>query len=533
MKKTAIVSCYFQHNYGSMLQAYATQMVLDKLGYENETIDISGFDGEIKKAKILYFIKASLTSDILITKIGRAKDAVVRKLKKNNYTRNVEARDEAFRRFKKEHFEMSPAYKSKKELSDNCSRYKAVLVGSDQLWLPGNIAADYYTLNFVPDEINTVAYATSFGQSSLPKDTTKLAKVFLSKIKHISVREESGARIVNNITGRTVPVVCDPTLLFDGKDWMIIQEEAPIIEGEYIFVYFLGNNLLHREFVTRLKKETNLKVVCLPHIDEYVEADEACSDIRLYDVDVDNNFCYAMLNAAIQYDVDLVMCGMYKDYGKTREKYTYYIPANVKFEKKDCIWLQEQLLHFNGNIATAYCKLINKKVLSTYNITHNENLRQGAEGLEFNIRLFEKIDSAVFIGEWLYHYIYNENSISAKHDEANHEYVLKCFRMIKNQVQESHNKTELMKWFDNRLLYVVITTAISGYFSPSNKEPFRCKCDKFRKYLKNDMVDTALRSNNTQGLSNERKVMLFCIKHNMFAALQVFAFLRNLQKKIK
>lgn len=285
MKKTAIVSCYFQHNYGSMLQAYATQMVLDKLGYENETIDISGFDGEIKKAKILYFIKASLTSDILITKIGRAKDAVVRKLKKNNYTRNVEARDEAFRRFKKEHFEMSSAYKSKKELSDNCSRYKAVLVGSDQLWLPGNIAADYYTLNFVPDEINTVAYATSFGQSSLPKDTTKLAKVFLSKIKHISVREESGARIVNNITGRTVPVVCDPTLLFDGKDWMIIQEEAPIIEGEYIFVYFLGNNLLHREFVTRLKKETNLKVVCLPHIDEYVEADEACSDIRLYDVD--------------------------------------------------------------------------------------------------------------------------------------------------------------------------------------------------------------------------------------------------------
>ena len=71
-----------------------------------------------------------------------------------------------------------------------------------------------------------------------------------------------------------------------------------------------------------------------------------------------------------------------------------------------------------------------------------------------------------------------------------------------------------MKWFDNRLLYVVITTAISGYFSPSNKEPFRCKCDKFSKYLKNDMVDTALRSNNTQGLSNERKVMLFCMQQS-------------------
>lgn len=35
MKRIGIVSCYFQHNYGSMLQALATQMALDKLNYEN------------------------------------------------------------------------------------------------------------------------------------------------------------------------------------------------------------------------------------------------------------------------------------------------------------------------------------------------------------------------------------------------------------------------------------------------------------------------------------------------------------------
>lgn len=285
IKKTAIVSCYFQHNYGSMLQAYATQMALDKLGYENETIDVSGFYKEINRAKILYFIKAALTSNFLITKFGRAKNIVVRKLKKNSYTRSAEVRDDAFRRFEKAQFKMSPAYKSKKELSNNCSGYKAVLVGSDQLWLPGNIVADYFTLNFVPEKINTIAYATSFGQSCLPKNIEKLAKVFLRKIKFISVREESGVRIINNLTGRKVPVVCDPTLLFDGNDWMIIQEKVPIIDGEYIFVYLLGDNPLHREFVTRLKKETGLKVVSLPHIDEYVEEDEVCSDIKLYDID--------------------------------------------------------------------------------------------------------------------------------------------------------------------------------------------------------------------------------------------------------
>ena len=73
MKKIAVASCYFKHNYGSMLQAYATQKALDKLGYENETIDISGFDAELKKDKIKYFIKASLTSDILLSKLGMAK----------------------------------------------------------------------------------------------------------------------------------------------------------------------------------------------------------------------------------------------------------------------------------------------------------------------------------------------------------------------------------------------------------------------------------------------------------------------------
>ena len=39
-KKVGIVSCYFKHNYGSMLQAYATQAVLDNMGIENETINI-------------------------------------------------------------------------------------------------------------------------------------------------------------------------------------------------------------------------------------------------------------------------------------------------------------------------------------------------------------------------------------------------------------------------------------------------------------------------------------------------------------
>lgn len=274
MKKTAIVSCYFQHNYGSMLQAYATQMALDKLGYENETIDISGFNGEIKKAKLLYFAKASLTSDILLSKLGMAKNVLIKKFSKTQYAESSKVRAEKFDAFSHKQFRLSPKYNSKAELGNKCKdNYSSVLVGSDQLWLPGNIAADYYTLNFVPETVNSIAYATSFGQSSLPKNSAKKAEVFLKKIKHIGVREESGQKLVKEIANRDVPVVCDPTLLFTGDEWMAIQQKEPIIKGKYILCYFLGNNPPHREFAKRLKEVTGCKIIALTHLDEFVKSD--------------------------------------------------------------------------------------------------------------------------------------------------------------------------------------------------------------------------------------------------------------------
>lgn len=286
MKKVGIVSCYFQPNYGSMIQALATQMTLEKLGYENETIDISGFDGEIKKAKIKYFVKASLTSDILLSKIGMAKNVLIKKFSRNEYAKNSSIRKKKFAEFSKKQFRLSKALNSKNDLSHyTVNHYSSILVGSDQLWLPGNIAADYYTLNWVPESVNTVAYATSFGQSVLPKDSTKKAAVFLKRIKHIGVREESGQKLVKQIAGRDVPVVCDPTLLFTGEEWMSIQKPEPVIKAQYIFAYFLGNNPPHREFVKRLRAETGCKIVALVHLDEFVKSDEGYADYTPYDID--------------------------------------------------------------------------------------------------------------------------------------------------------------------------------------------------------------------------------------------------------
>ena len=52
--KIALVTCYFQPNYGSQLQAFATQKFFDDIHVPNETIMIDGLKGEINKAKYKY-----------------------------------------------------------------------------------------------------------------------------------------------------------------------------------------------------------------------------------------------------------------------------------------------------------------------------------------------------------------------------------------------------------------------------------------------------------------------------------------------
>ena len=246
---------------------------------------------------------------------------------------------------------------------------------------------------------------------------------------------------------------------------------------------------------------------------------------------IEPDMCQTMYSAGDEKQVQLVMCGIMKDYGKSATEYKFYLEDGKVYKGQECKWLQQQLLVYNGNIAVAYSKLIDRKLLINNQIFHDEVLRQGAEGLEFNLRLFEKLESAIFINEPFYHYIYNENSISASHNEANHEFVIRCFEKIKEFIDTSDNKEMLKPWFDNRLLYVIVTTAISGYFNPTNTEPYADKKRKYAAYLGKPIVKEALKTKNTVGIGKQRKIVLFFIKHHMFLALDMMGKMRKWQKE--
>ena len=152
------------------------------------------------------------------------------------------------------------------------------------MWNPANLEMDFYTLNFVPQEKTKVAFAPSFGVDSIPEKQKEATKAYLSRIQYISCREIAGAEIVEKLTGREVPVVCDPTALLSRDDWNEIRSDKQYIDGKYIFCYFLGSNSEHRKFAEKVKHRTGYKIVALQHLDEFVKEDLNFGDVTPYDV---------------------------------------------------------------------------------------------------------------------------------------------------------------------------------------------------------------------------------------------------------
>lgn len=280
-KKVGIVSCYFKHNYGSMLQAYATQKVLDNMEIPNETINIDE-NIDFANGKKKYYMSQITNIPFIKSKLGMVKLKLDKKINKN-LGNNIQIRDNKYKEFEK-NFKLTKPYKTYKELSAQCANYSDVIVGSDQLWLPVNVVADYYTLNWVPDNVNKVSYATSFGVSTVPDKYKNDYKKFLNRINCLSTREEAGIKLVEQLSDNKATLVCDPTLLLNKKEWMDIQKEEPIIKEKYILCYFLGKNIEHRKFAERLKEKTGCKIVSLNHADEYVKYSDKFCDYAPYDI---------------------------------------------------------------------------------------------------------------------------------------------------------------------------------------------------------------------------------------------------------
>lgn len=268
MKIGILTHYYKSNNYGGNLQAFALVKFLNKLGYDAEQISYKRGDDYI-------FSDCPVKRDYLLIKFAKS---IINSIRKYNINKRIRA----INRFNQGKIPHSKIVYNNKNIKNISDKYDVFITGSDQVWHPQAVC-DAYLLNFDSKGTKKISYAASFSVDKLPQNVKDYYKKCLSDIESISVREEKGCELVEQIIGKKPTLVLDPTLLLSKNDWSEIIEETENY-GKYIFCYFLGSDGAYREKATAFAKEKGYIIVTLPHLNGIVKADKEFGDKRLFNV---------------------------------------------------------------------------------------------------------------------------------------------------------------------------------------------------------------------------------------------------------
>lgn len=251
---------YTGTNYGQLLQAFATQEIIRRKGFSTEIIRY--YSGRKKGIKWSYGAVVVASKHVI--------SAIKNKLCKPV----INSTDEIHLRNSQERKKLSDSFRSRRmhdvvvcnginELREKSKEYFAVLVGSDQVWLPDVAVSNFFTLRFAATGVRRISYATSLGVSSYPNYAKKAAGDFWSKIDFLSVREQQGKEIIQSIVDIPVQVVADPTYLFTKEEWEILIPSERVIENGYILCYFLGDSEPIKQYAREFANSRGLRLVSI------------------------------------------------------------------------------------------------------------------------------------------------------------------------------------------------------------------------------------------------------------------------------
>lgn len=290
IKTVGIITIHKICNFGSLLQAFATQRIVERLGYKPQIINYK-YPNEYHTAENL---KHSPYADLYLPLGARLRLAIYNRLiaKKNNAKKN-----KLFDEVQKKLLYQTIEYKNSAALRQNPPKFDIYLTGSDQVWNPRYMYEDCtYLLDFVHG-VPKVAYSASFGTNRLEQKYKILYSPLLNEYMSISIRETSGIRLINELYNKKAECTCDPTLLLTGNEWRDIFNDRPLIKGEYILCYVLTYSTnpypYASSFIKYIQRNLNRKVVVLDEIGMYW-MDGRYKSYRCYGpIEVINLFRYA------------------------------------------------------------------------------------------------------------------------------------------------------------------------------------------------------------------------------------------------
>lgn len=221
--KIGILTFHCAANYGAILQSYALQETLKKLGHEVFILDyrpmflISPYKAfNIRRKSFKELIRAFLVTP-------------------KRYKRLCQ-----FRKFEKENLNLCPF--------EDYDSMDAIVVGSDQVWSSvlnyGNFDRTYFLDFPLNSHIRRISYAASAGSSE--QFEKALDRGILDNIKNfesISVREKSLGQVLKKHIPTVDPVeVLDPVLMAGKEPFMRFIDKTLVPNQKYVLAFFLGYN---------------------------------------------------------------------------------------------------------------------------------------------------------------------------------------------------------------------------------------------------------------------------------------------------
>ncbi len=252
MKKVLTITCHGVYNHGASLQQFALLHHLKKLGYNASTINYRpNYNANFFNYLAIdnpRFEKYSFLKWIYIV-LKFPSRLVYRKRKKN------------FDTFEKSNFStLQQKFFSNDDLKVNLPIADVYICGSDQIWNTyfDNGKDPSFYLDFVPDNKNKISYAASFAIDAIAEDLKPFVKEKVSRINHISVRETSGKKILENLGITAVDQVLDPVFLIDEEVW--IQKFITKIEEKFVFIYDFDSSPIIKKLAKEFAQKNNLKI---------------------------------------------------------------------------------------------------------------------------------------------------------------------------------------------------------------------------------------------------------------------------------
>ena len=305
-KKTYITNFWHtRNNYGANLTAFALQVVLQQMEYENELIN-----NPLKRNETIC---------------------------KNCFGFNFQKQYLKTTAFIDKHIDL---------LNESCNTF---ITGSDQVFRPiyTQENPEQYWLDFVKPDKKKIAFSASFGagkEQFLNENSASIIEHMKNSLKSfdfISVREKSGVEICKDVLGVDAEWIIDPVFILEKENYDNLIKNANNEYKNSIVAYVLDTSREYKKAYSYLSKKYNKKVI--ETANSNISVENWLASIRDCDLFVTDSFhgmCFALI-----FNKPFI-CLANKDRGATRFESicemlgieNQCIDSILEVTKKDCVF---------------------------------------------------------------------------------------------------------------------------------------------------------------------------------------------------